>query len=94
MQSAWNWPKIKGLHEFKGKLCHTADYDTSIDLHGKRVAVVGIGSSGVQIIPNIIDKVEKLYTWVAAPTWITAGFAPKYAGPNGDNFKCKVHGPK
>ncbi|CAI4215879.1 unnamed protein product [Parascedosporium putredinis] len=84
--NAWNWPDIKGLSDFKGKLYHTADYDPEIDLEGKRVAVVGIGSSGVQVIPSILPQVSKLYAWIRQPTWMTAGFAQKFAGPNGDNF--------
>lgn len=87
MCSAWDWPKIKGLHSFQGQLCHTASYDTSTDLSGKKVAVIGIGSSGVQVIPKIVDQVEHLYCWIRSSTWMTAGFAQKYAGPNGANFK-------
>ena len=40
---------------------HTARWDRSYDLIGKRVLNIGIGSSGVQVIPNIIDKVEELH---------------------------------
>ena len=87
--SAWDWPKIKGLKSFKGKLCHTADYDESTELKGKKVAVIGIGSSGVQVIPNILEKVDHLYCWIRSPTWMTAGFAQKFAGPNGANYKCE-----
>ncbi|KAF9884521.1 hypothetical protein FE257_001709 [Aspergillus nanangensis] len=84
--NAWKWPDIEGLFDYKGLLCHTANYDPSIDLQGKRVAVLGIGSSGVQIIPSIADKVFRLYTWIRSPTWITTGFAQKFAGPRGANF--------
>ncbi|BCS28059.1 flavin-containing monooxygenase [Aspergillus puulaauensis] len=84
--NAWDWPNIKGLKTFQGTLCHTADYDAQTDLEGKRVAVVGIGSSGVQIIPSILDRVSHLYCWVRSPTWMTAGFAQKYAGPDGANY--------
>lgn len=87
--SNWKWPDIKGLHDFKGTLSHTARYDTSTVLDGKRVAVVGVGSSGIQVTANIASKVEKLYTWVRSPTWITAGFAQGHAGPNGANFECE-----
>ncbi|KAJ5964122.1 uncharacterized protein N7479_003998 [Penicillium vulpinum] len=83
----WKWPDIEGLHSFKGLLQHSAHYDESIDLTGKRVAVIGIGSSGVQLISSIAPTVEKLYTWIRSPTWITAGFAQKFAGPNGGNFE-------
>lgn len=53
------------------------------------MAVVGTGSSGVQVIPCIAPDVAQLYTWIRSPTWITAGFAQKYAGPGGTNFECK-----
>ena len=86
--SKWDWPKIEGLHSFKGKLMHSAAYEEGYSLDGKRVAVVGIGSSGVQIIATIAESVEKLYCWIRSPTWITAGFAQKFAGPDGGNFEC------
>jgi cation diffusion facilitator CzcD-associated flavoprotein CzcO len=71
---------------FQGKLMHTARYDDSIDLTGKRVAVIGAGSSGVQCIAAVQKQVSKLYTWVRSPIWITAGFAQKFAGKDGANF--------
>ncbi|OAP58404.1 hypothetical protein AYL99_07494 [Fonsecaea erecta] len=83
----WEWPKIPGLNVFKGVLAHSAAYPEGLDLNGKRVAVVGIGSSGVQIIAKIQSQVEKLYTWISTPTWMTPSFASKYSGPGGLNFK-------
>ena len=83
----WKWPTIKGLHSFKGRLTHSADYDESIQLEGKRVAVFGAGSSGVQIVSTIQPTVKQLYTWIRSPIWISAGFAGKFAGPDGANFK-------
>ena len=47
-----------------------------------------MGSSGIQITANLASKVDKLYTWIRSPTWVTAGFAQKYAGPSGGNFNC------
>ena len=88
LRSDWKWPEIPGLHDFKGILCHTANYPVGTILDGKKVAVIGVGSSGIQVTANIAPKVKHLYTWVRSPTWITAGFAQKYAGPNGGNFKC------
>lgn len=86
--SNWRWPQIEGLHTFKGVLAHTAVYDRSIDLDGKRVAVIGMGSTGLQLVPTIAPKVAHLYTFVRSPTWVTPGFAQKYAGPGGTNFEC------
>lgn len=53
MGSNWKWPAIEGLHSFQGKLCHSAKWDDSYDFTGKRVAVIGIGSSGIQIVPQL-----------------------------------------
>lgn len=39
------WPNIPGLNSFQGKLMHTAQWDVNADLKGKRVAVIGTGSS-------------------------------------------------
>lgn len=89
MSSNWQWPEIEGLNDFKGPKFHTAAYDEKFDLTGKRVAVIGIGSSGIQVTAAIAPIVDRIYTWVRSPTWITAGFAGKFAGPNGANFECK-----
>ncbi|EXJ66857.1 uncharacterized protein A1O5_10052 [Cladophialophora psammophila CBS 110553] len=85
--NSWKWPAIYGLHDFKGTLCHTANYAAGTHLDDKRVAVIGVGSSGIQVTANIASKVKQLYTWVRSPTWITTGFAQKYAGPDGANFE-------
>lgn len=87
--SAWKWPSITGIESFQGKLFHSANYEKGYDLTEKRVAVIGSGSSGVQIVASIYKDVSQLYTWVRTPTWITAGFAQKYAGENGANFDCE-----
>ncbi|KAF2221847.1 hypothetical protein BDZ85DRAFT_200705 [Elsinoe ampelina] len=83
----WKWPDIVGLHDFNGKLMHSAAYDKGYDLVGKKVAVIGAGSSGVQIVAAIQPKVKHLYHWVRSPIWITAGFAQTWAGRDGANFK-------
>ncbi|KAF3052045.1 hypothetical protein E8E11_003889 [Didymella keratinophila] len=83
----WKWPDIPGLKSFKGKLMHSAHYEEGYDLTNKRVAVIGAGSSGVQIVAAIQRKVEHLYHWVRSPIWITAGFAQTWAGRNGANFQ-------
>lgn len=51
--SSWKWPNIPGIDIFRGKLMHSARWDAEYDLKGKTVAVIGGGSSAVQIIPSI-----------------------------------------
>jgi len=86
--NSWKMPDIPGIGSFRGKLMHSANYEEGYDLTGKRVAVVGAGSSGVQIVAAIQKKVDKLYHWIRSPIWITAGFAQTWAAKNGANFRC------
>ncbi|KAF2759074.1 FAD/NAD(P)-binding domain-containing protein [Pseudovirgaria hyperparasitica] len=83
----WKWPDVPGLRNFKGRIMHSARYEVNYPLSGKRVAVLGAGSSGVQIVAAIQEKVDTLYHWVRSPIWITAGFAQTWAGRDGANFK-------
>jgi cation diffusion facilitator CzcD-associated flavoprotein CzcO len=52
----FKWPDIPGIKDYKGKLMHSAAYEEGYPLEGKRVAVIGAGSSGVQIVANIQQK--------------------------------------
>ncbi|CAL8088144.1 unnamed protein product [Orchesella dallaii] len=46
--------------KFTGELIHSAQWDPTVDLTGKRVGVVGTGASAIQIVPTIVNRVEKL----------------------------------
>lgn len=87
MLNSWKYPDIPGLDLFKGKLMHSARWDNDYDLTGKRVAVIGGGSSAVQIVPSIQPTVGKLYAFLRSPVWVTTGFGAKHAGPGGTNFE-------
>ena len=62
-------PVIAGLDDFAGDTIHTARWDESIDLSGRRVAIVGTGASAIQIIPTIADRVEHLSVFQRTPIW-------------------------
>lgn len=47
--NSWRWPSVSGRENYQGILTHGANYDPDIDLWGKRVAVIGNGSSGIQV---------------------------------------------
>lgn len=53
-------PVIEGLHDFQGKLVHSAAWDTDIDQRGKRIAVIGTGSSSIQMVPKLADGRTRL----------------------------------
>ncbi|TVY39870.1 putative sterigmatocystin biosynthesis monooxygenase [Lachnellula occidentalis] len=66
----WKWPEIDGLDDFKGDLIHSANWPKDFEYAGKRVAVLGNGSSGVQIVPAIQKDVKELIHCVRSPTWV------------------------
>ncbi|KAG0246264.1 hypothetical protein BGX31_003454 [Mortierella sp. GBA43] len=63
---------------FEGKKLHSARWDHSVDLTGKRVGVVGASASGVQIVSAIADKVESLDVYARSPVYITPQFNITY----------------
>jgi cation diffusion facilitator CzcD-associated flavoprotein CzcO len=62
-----DWP---GMDSFTGKIFHTSQWDSSIQLAGKRVAVVGTGSTAAQVVPSIADEAEHVYVFQREPGWI------------------------
>ncbi|KAL6408118.1 FAD/NAD-P-binding domain-containing protein [Ilyonectria robusta] len=64
------WPDLKNMDKYRGTLVHASRYPDNLDLKGKRVAVLGTGSTGVQVVPTILGEVEKIYHWIRQPTYI------------------------
>lgn len=66
-------PDYPGLGDFKGHLRHTSNWDPTFEPAGKRIAVIGNGASGIQVLPQLqkvaahIDHYARNKTWVAAP---------------------------
>jgi cation diffusion facilitator CzcD-associated flavoprotein CzcO len=64
------YPGIDGLDRFRGTICHSARWDHGADLSGKRVAVIGTGSSAVQIVPAIQPEVAAMTVFQRTPGWV------------------------
>ncbi|MBJ8346215.1 NAD(P)/FAD-dependent oxidoreductase [Antrihabitans sp. YC2-6] len=62
-------PEIPGVENFRGATMHTARWDHTQDLSGKRVGIIGTGASAVQIIPAIADNVDHLTVFQRTPIW-------------------------
>ncbi|GBE66032.1 monoxygenase [Mycobacterium sp. MFM001] len=62
-------PDIDGVDSFDGITMHTARWDHSQDLTGKRVGIIGTGASAVQVIPEIAPIVEQLTVFQRTPIW-------------------------
>ncbi|RPB20443.1 FAD/NAD(P)-binding domain-containing protein [Terfezia boudieri ATCC MYA-4762] len=66
--STTNMPSFPGMEKFKGEVFHTARWPQGgVGLKGKRVAVVGTGASGVQVIQEIGDEVDHLTIYQRTP---------------------------
>ena len=62
-------PEIVGRDSFAGASFHSAQWDATVDLKGKRVAVIGTAASGIQLIPAIADEVAELHVYQRTPNW-------------------------
>jgi cation diffusion facilitator CzcD-associated flavoprotein CzcO len=66
----WKWPDIEGLQGFKGTLAHSAAWDQNLDWADKRVAVIGSGSSSIQMVPRLAATAKSLQVFMRNPTYI------------------------
>ena len=62
-------PDIPGVESFEGPSFHSARWDHSVDLKGKRVAVIGTGASAAQFVPLIAKEVDRLHVFQRTPAW-------------------------
>jgi 4-hydroxyacetophenone monooxygenase len=74
-----NRPTIEGLEDFKGPQFHTAEWDHDVDLTGKRVAVIGTGASGCQLVPDLADTAGHITVFQRTPPWFLE--VPGYRHP-------------
>ena len=68
--SATKRPDLDGLDDFAGQVLHTADWPRDgVDLTGRRVGVVGTGSSGIQVIPVIAPQAQDVHVFQRTPNF-------------------------
>ncbi len=68
--SAPTMPRLEGIEDFKGHSFHTHYWPHDpVDLAGKKVAVIGTGATGIQLIGEIADKVGDLTVFQRRPNW-------------------------
>ncbi|KAI9172802.1 flavin-binding monooxygenase [Paramyrothecium foliicola] len=73
--NAWQLPDYPGLPDYKGVLRHASDWSSDFDPKDKRVAVIGNGASGIQLVANIQKAVGRLDHYVRGRTWIATSWA-------------------
>ncbi|MEO1659980.1 MAG: NAD(P)/FAD-dependent oxidoreductase [Pseudomonadota bacterium] len=65
-----NWPAIPGKDSFQGAITHSAAWDHSIEMTGKRVGIIGSAASAVQIIPELAESASALTVFQRSPNWV------------------------
>lgn len=77
-------PDIPGLESFKGPIFHTSRWDHSIPIEGKKVALIGTGSTGTQLAPALAGTAQHLTVYQRTPMWIVP--FDLFRSPVTDNF--------
>jgi cation diffusion facilitator CzcD-associated flavoprotein CzcO len=80
-------PDIPGLGSFAGAIFHSARWDHDVSLAGKRVGVVGTGSSAIQIVGAIVREVGTLTLFQRTPQWIAPIQNPAYTEGERERFR-------
>lgn len=62
-----NWP---GIETFTGQLMHSARWEQNVDVTGKRVGVIGTGSTAAQLVPALAQSAEHLTVFQRDPGWV------------------------
>jgi cation diffusion facilitator CzcD-associated flavoprotein CzcO len=63
-------PAMRGIESYAGIKLHSARWDREVDLTGKKVAVIGTGSSAVQIIPELVKDAASVKVFQRTPGWV------------------------
>ncbi len=80
-------PRFAGQEKFEGKVLLASKWpDEEPDLSGKRVGIVGTGSTGIQLVTALADRVDHLYVFQRTPQWCV----PLGLGPFPDDTRQRI----
>ncbi|KAL5591264.1 hypothetical protein FOVSG1_010153 [Fusarium oxysporum f. sp. vasinfectum] len=82
-----NYPDIPGISSFAGDIVHTAKWDDKLKLEGRRVGIIGNGSTGVQVMTAIAPKVGRLVSFQRHPQYSV----PSGQGQIPDGYREKIN---
>ena len=81
------YPAIEGLDTFEGPAFHSARWNHHVPLAGKRVGVIGTGSSAIQIVSALVDEVAELSLFQRTAQWIMPVENPAYSDEEKAGFR-------
>jgi 4-hydroxyacetophenone monooxygenase len=64
-------PDVRGIDDFRGTVLHSTAWPDDLSLQGKSVAVIGNGSTGVQLLSRVAGEAQQVYAYVRTPQWVT-----------------------
>lgn len=80
-------PDIAGLDDFQGDAFHAARWNHDVPLQGRRIGIVGTGSTAIQIVPAIIDDVQHVSLFQRTAQWVFPLANPFYSEDDKNNFR-------
>jgi cation diffusion facilitator CzcD-associated flavoprotein CzcO len=80
-------PDIEGIGSFEGACFHSARWPDALELTGKRIGVIGTGSTSAQICGAVVDSVDELVLFQRTAQWILPQPNPEYTEEDRNNFR-------
>jgi len=81
------YPDIEGLESFGAAMFHSARWDHDVALDGRRVGIIGTGSTAVQIVAAIAERVSTLVLFQRTPQWIVPAVNPTFTAEEKAAFR-------
>jgi cation diffusion facilitator CzcD-associated flavoprotein CzcO len=85
------YPDIEGLDSFGGAVFHSARWDHDVALEGRRVGIVGTGSTAMQIVSAIVDRTAALSLFQRTAQWVMPAVNPAYTEEEKAAFRTDRH---
>ena len=63
-------PRVAGIEDFEGDVFHSAEWDHSVGLAGRKVAVIGTGASAIQFVPEVAKEAAQVTIYQRSAPWI------------------------
>jgi cation diffusion facilitator CzcD-associated flavoprotein CzcO len=79
-------PDIEGLDSFAGACFHSSRWDHGVEIDGARVGVIGTGSTAIQIVGAVVDRVDHLALFQRTAQWIMPSENPEYSDEDRAGF--------
>ncbi|MGZ4734956.1 MAG: flavin-containing monooxygenase [Acidimicrobiia bacterium] len=81
------YPDIEGIDDFRGAIFHSSRWDHDVSIDGARVGVIGTGSTAVQIVGAIADRVAHLSLFQRTAQWILPQVNPEITDEEKAEFR-------